>query len=154
AILKVDPKNEAALAARKENDKVRHQEEGRFPDNETIARVPDIHSQAVTNATLVQDAKLLYEAGKYDDAMDKLRIVLKSDPDNKPAFYYVDLIMEQRFGQESRLRESLSKARILEIVQAWNAPLKRDQLPVPNPYARTNLVNTGRGRQMIYSKMD
>src|SRR5262245_13758736 len=31
---------------------------------------------------------------------------------------------------------------------------REDSLPVPNPYARTNVVNTGRGRKSINLKLD
>ena len=43
---------------------------------------------------------------------------------------------------------------IRDVEQAWANPVKRELLPVPNPYARTNLVHTGQGRQSIITKLD
>ena len=43
---------------------------------------------------------------------------------------------------------------IRAVEQAWANPVKRQSLPVPNPYARTNLVHTGQGRQTIMTKLD
>ena len=34
------------------------------------------------------------------------------------------------------------------------SPVERDVLPVPNQYARINMVHTGQGRQVIYSKLE
>ena len=38
------------------------------------------------------------------------------------------------------MREVNSKGLLLEIEKQWADPVKRDALPVPNPYARTNIV--------------
>ena len=43
---------------------------------------------------------------------------------------------------------------MVQIEQAWSEPVKRDALPVPNPYAHTNLIYTSKGRQAIISKLD
>ena len=43
---------------------------------------------------------------------------------------------------------------MVEVEESWSTPLKRELLPVPNPYARTNLVFTSKGRQIIKSKLE
>jgi tetratricopeptide (TPR) repeat protein len=155
-ILREEPKNEAALAYMGTILKAQAAQAGRRPDDATLDRLPDIRHAAITNATLVQDAKLLYEAGQYDAAIEKLKIVIKNDPDNKAAFYYLDIIMNKRYSQEAQLRESWSKSAMLEVEKAWNtaATTKLKPLPTPNPYANTNMVHTGKGRQIIYSKLE
>jgi type II secretory pathway component GspD/PulD (secretin)/tetratricopeptide (TPR) repeat protein len=153
-ILKEVPKNETALAMKAALDKAIQAQEGRRPSQETISELPDIHKTNVLAATLVQDGKILYEAGQYDQAMAKLRKAIELNPSDRSAFYYIDLIFNQRFSNESTLRESLSKSSILKVTEAWNSPVKRDALPVPNPMARTNIVYTGQGRQAIYDKLN
>ncbi len=83
---------------------------------------------------LVQDGKLLYEMNKLDQAEAKLRLALKEDRQNQPAMYYLNLISEVRSG---RARAQLP-----------------DKLPVPSPYARTNLVRASQGRQAIITKLE
>jgi type II secretory pathway component GspD/PulD (secretin) len=47
-----------------------------------------------------------------------------------------------------------AKTSLVEVEQTWLPPMKKDLLPVPNPYAHTNLVFTGTGRQAITSKLN
>ena len=153
--LVIDPKNQAALSLKAINDKDWAAQQGRMPSSEIIAKLPDAQKDRVKAATLVQDAKLLFEVGKLEEAEAKLNEAKKIDPANKGAFYYGDLIKDQRYQQESRNRESWSKGMLLDVAKAWNQePINRSGLPVPNPYARTNIVYTGRGRQAIYSKLE
>src|SRR4030095_10533186 len=76
------------------------------------------------------------------------------DPENRSAFYYLNLVKEGRYGEAERRREQDSRRAIVTVEQAWAIPTKRDVLPVPNPYATTNLIFTGKGRQAIVSKLD
>ena len=46
---------------------------------------------------LIQSARYLYETGRYDGAEAVLKDVLKNDPSNKTAPYYLDLVKEARF---------------------------------------------------------
>ena len=44
---------------------------------------------------------------------------------------------------------------MVQVEKAFEKPVNRGLLlPVPNPYALTNLVHTGTGREAIYSKLD
>ncbi|MGH7953012.1 MAG: hypothetical protein ACREFE_14005 [Limisphaerales bacterium] len=43
-------------------------------------------------ATMVEDARLLYEMGQLDAAEKKLQVVLAAEPANAKAHYYLDLV--------------------------------------------------------------
>ncbi|MFM7816294.1 MAG: hypothetical protein ACKPGI_04910, partial [Verrucomicrobiota bacterium] len=66
--LKVDPTNAAAKSFKAENDKEMAQLVGKMPSEEALSQVPAAKAQELKAATLAQDGKLLYEAGKLDDA--------------------------------------------------------------------------------------
>src|SRR5208283_4516620 len=78
----------------------------------------------------VQEGKLLYEMGKLDESEKILVQVLKEDPSNKAARYYLDLIKEARFS-----------ARTYGV------------LPISNAMAATNQVYAT-GRQEILAKLN
>ena len=152
-VLAVDPKNGEALALKKENDKALMALRGKVPSKDVVAQVPEIVKQKTEAATLAQDGKLLYEMGKIDEAKEKLVAAVKLDPDNRMAFYYLSLIEELRFSRMAKLREMTARDRALQVERAWSPPLQRDALPTPNPFATTNLVHTGPGRQSIQNKL-
>ncbi len=152
-ILKEDPKNERVIQLSKANKETLAAEAGRRPSDAAIAKMPDVHTNRVNAATLVQDGKLFFEAGQLNEAEGKLRQALKLDPSNRAASYYLELVLDQRSRNTNVRGEISRREQILAVEQAWLPPLKRD-LPVPNAYARTNIVHTGRGRQLIYQKLD
>jgi hypothetical protein len=43
---------------------------------------------------------------------------------------------------------------MVQVEKAYEKPVNRGLLPMSNPYALTNLVHTGAGREVIYSKLD
>jgi len=153
-ILKEDPKNAAALAFRTENDKLRGETVGKMPSEDTLRQLPRAVEDKIRANTLVQNGKVLFETGKYEQAEGQLMQAVRIDPGNKAAYYYLDLIKDQRYRDESAARESWSKQMMLDVAKAWNDPVRREALAVPNPYAQTNIVYTGKGRQAIYSKLD
>ncbi|MDB6039727.1 MAG: von Willebrand factor, partial [Verrucomicrobiales bacterium] len=95
---------------------------------EASANVP-----ASTVAPLVQDARLLMETGKLDEAEAKLKQAAKKDPENQGAFYYLKLLTERRYQQEARKREIVPGEAMLTVERSWNTPLTRDSLPSPLP---------------------
>jgi type II secretory pathway component GspD/PulD (secretin)/tetratricopeptide (TPR) repeat protein len=153
-VLKEDPKNEPALDFLRRNDRIRASEEGRSPSADTISKLPALRADQVKAATHVQNGKLLYESGKLEAAAAELRQAVKLDPGNRAATYYLDLVVEQSHRNESNLRDSWSRKMLLDVARAWNDPVKGDQLPIPNSYARTSLVHTSKSRQRIYQKLD
>lgn len=154
AALSVDPKNQVLLAMKEKNDALLAAQVGRIPSDAVLAEVPGLITNKTTAATLVQDGKLLYELGKWDEAEAKLEEAIKEDPNNKAGAYYMNLIQEARFSAASRQREVDARKQVVEIENAWVPDVQREMLPVPNPYARTNLIHTGAGRQKIVSKLN
>ncbi|MHB8522527.1 MAG: hypothetical protein ACYDH9_17460 [Limisphaerales bacterium] len=153
-VLRIDPKNAAALAYKQTIDKELEAQVGRIPSKEVQARLPEIKSQQVLNSTLVTDGVVLWQSGRLDEAEVKLEQAAKQDPNNKTAFYYLSLIKDQRYREEERKREITSKGALVEVAQSWNPPIRHELLPNANPFTSTNLVNTGPGRNSIYSKLD
>ncbi len=153
-VLAVDPKNEAALKFKKENDKALEALKGRVPSKEVQALIPEVQKQRISTATLAQDGKVLYEMGRLEEAEAKLKQVVAQDADNTMAFYYLTLIEEARYAQGARAREISVKNKAVEVERAWLPPIQREALPMPNPFATTNLVYTGPGRQAIQNKLN
>ncbi len=153
-VLRVDPSNAEAIEFKRNNDKLLAQQRGRIPDAETQAQVPGIIQEKINAQTLVQDGRLLYELGKYDDAEVKLKQALRMDPNNQAALYYLSLCADGKYTQATKKRAVTAQANITEVIQEWANPVKRELLPVPNPYAQTNLINTSPGRQALMSKLD
>ena len=153
-VLRVDPSNAEALDLKRANEKLLAEQAGHIPDQETQSRVPGIVKEKVDASTKVQNARLLFEFGKIDEAIAILKDVVKQDPQNQAAFYYLNLISEAKFKEALNKRDIASRTRLVEIENAWAMPPKRELLPQPNLYARTNLIHTGSGRQIIYNKLD
>ncbi|MFM2294726.1 MAG: hypothetical protein RLZZ350_1139, partial [Verrucomicrobiota bacterium] len=152
--LRDDPKNQNLIALKKSNDNMLAAQAGRIPSTETVEKVPGIITNSIKAATLVQDGKLLYELGKWDEAEIKLKQAIAADPANKTSAYYLSLIEEARFRSADRNRELMARKSIVDIEDAWMPPVKRDTLPKPNASARTEIVHTGTGRQAILAKLD
>ncbi len=153
-ILHKDPSNAAALEFKKGNDKLLAQQQGKIPDAETTAQVPGIIQQKVDAGTLVQDGRLLFELGKYDEAEVKLKQALRIDPNSQAALYYLSLCADGKYTQATKARAVTAMQNLTEVVQDWANPVKRELLQVPNPYIRTNLINTSPGRQTLMNKLD
>ncbi|MGA2281914.1 MAG: hypothetical protein ABSG80_16610, partial [Verrucomicrobiota bacterium] len=153
-VLKVDPHNAAALAFKKNNDRLLASMRSKMPDEETSQQVPYIANDKTNACTLVQDGKLLYEMGKFNEAEVKLKEAVRLDPDNEGAFYYMNLVKQARYDREARVHTIDTQERMVQVENAWVKPVNRGLLPTSNPYALTNLVHTGAGREIIYSKLD
>lgn len=153
-VLRVDPTNPAALDFKRLNDKLLKERAGRYPDVATQELVPKIEEMKIETATMVQNARLLYELGQIDEAEWRLKRALAQEPDREDAAYYLSLVHEAQNRRAMAQRNLTSKERLVEIEQAWEDPVKREILPVPNPYARSEAIHTGKGRQTIMSKLD
>ncbi len=154
AALRVDPQNQAVLTFKSQNDQLLAETEGMRPGREVLDMLPAFHSNRVAAATLVQEGRLLWDMGQLDQAEAKLRKAIELDPANTTASYYLNLVQESRFTRAARAHDTDARSYMVEVEQAWEKPLRRELLPVPNPYARTNLVHTGQGRQKIISKLN
>ena len=145
-VLAVDPKNQAAIAFKKQNDQMLAAMRGKVPDAQTLAQMPAIVNDQKDAATLVQDGKILYEAGKLEEATAKFNAALKLDPDNRGANYYLALTKQAMYAREDRAHSVVSSDRIVDVEKAWEKPKPNTSLPTPNPYASTNLIYTGSGQ--------
>ena len=153
-VLRVNPHDPEALAFDADNRRLIQQQAGQIPDDATLAEIPRVQSNKVAAATLVQDARLLFQLRKLDEAEVKLKEAMRLDPASTTAYYYYNLIEQERRKQAAGGRNIDSLKKMVEVETAWQDSVKRDSLPVPNPYARTNVIFTGSGRQAIMSKLD
>ena len=106
------------------------------PDTATLERIPADSGQNVDASSLVQDGKLLYEMGKFDEAGVKLNQALKADPNNQSAFYYLNLDKQANYAREEQNRTTQAQDNMVEVAKAWS-PKAGTGLPVPNPNAST-----------------
>ncbi len=153
-VLRVDPSNPDAIAFKRKNDRLLAEQRGRIPSEEVIGQAKSIAEEKLRVNTLVQDGKFLFEMGKLEEAEKKLDQAVKQDPQNQAAYYYLNLVREARFYEASNKRDVASRQSLVEIERAWETPPRRELLPMPNPYARTNLIHTSKGRQAIANKLD
>jgi tetratricopeptide (TPR) repeat protein len=153
-VLKVDPQNAAAIAFKKQNDQMIAALRGKVPDDTTLQQVPAIENEKTDADTLVRDGQMLYEMGKLEEAEVKLRQALKLDPDNKGAFYYLKLVKQANYERSENVHAVDDANRMAQVAKAWEVPTGKLQLPVPNPYASSNLVHTGPGREAIVNKLE
>lgn len=153
AALKADPANVDLRKLKMEIDKAIVDQQGTVPSPDLVKTIPVYEKEKIEIATLVQNAKVLYEMGKYDKAEALLKEVLKRDPSNRQAPYYRDLLQEARFADKSRVRTAVAKSAMVQVEEGWLPPTKNEDLPVPNPMASTNLVYTTPGRQRILNKL-
>ncbi len=162
-VLKVDPHNAAAIAFKKANDATIAALKGRMPDQATQEQYPLVVADNTAAATLVQDGKMLYEMGKFEEAEVKLKQALEKNPDDQGAFYYLNLVEQAYYDREEHNRTSEQQKKMVDVQKQWVPPIgigipwsnpTGDELPSPNPYARTNFVHTSPGREEIYNKLD
>ncbi len=151
-VLTVNPGSVEAREFKKANDKLLSQEILPSPDvTKEVPKVQEIKDKAMTH---VRNGQLFYQMGRLDDAEHELKQAIALDPENRAAYYYLDLIKDKRFSQSVRRSEDDSRERIVQVEKAWELPVKRELLPVPNPYATNRDVHTGRGRQVIFNKLN
>lgn len=152
-VLTVDPTNAEALAFKRQNDLFIAQTRGTQPDRATLAEAPAIQSQKTDAATLARDGQMLYEMGKLEEAELKLHQALQLDPENRGAYYYLELTKQARYGREDRHKKLDNDDRMVQVERSWETPVNLTT-NFANPYFLTNLVFTGAGRQSIYTKLN
>ena len=152
-VLKVDPKNPTALVFKRQNDQLWKSMVSRMPDQATMEKIPPILADKTDAATHVQNGKVLYEAGKYDDAVAELTVALKLDPDSYAASYYLNLCREATYARAEHDRTVDAQNSMVLVEKGWapksGIPDYETSLKLPpnrNPYAETNLIHTGPGR--------
>ena len=154
-VLRMDPKNAAALAFKRQNDQMIAAMKGQIPSRDAMDQASQIVAQKTDAGTLVQDGRLLYEMGKLDDAEAKLNQALVLNPDNPAAFYYLNLIQQAKFVREASMHTVDTQKRMSQVEKQWILPTSKVLDPSrPNPYATNTLIYTGPGRQAIVAKLN
>lgn len=152
-VLKVAPHNTEAIAFQKKNKQMIEARKGTVPDEATVARVPQITAEQTQAATLVQDGKLLYEMGKFEEAEVKLDQALKLDPDSQSGIYYLKLVKQADYARQEDQRTIRQQDAMVQVQQQWT-PKVSIGLPVPNPYATNTDIHTSASRERIYNKLN
>lgn len=153
-VLNVNPHDQTAVAMKAANDKLLAQTEHLRPSPEVQSQAQAIQKEKLDASTHVQNGRFFLEAGKFEAAEAELKLALKINPNSEAALYYMNLVQQAKFKQTSDRRTLDASRKIVEVQDAWNDPVKRDGLPIPNPMARTNLINTSSSRQAIMAKLD
>ena len=96
--------------------------------------IPQTGNDQSAASTLVQDGKLLYEMGKFDESKARLDQALKLDPDNQGAYYYKNLDDQADYARQENNRTTGVQDQMVEVVKAYS-PVVGSGLPVPNPNA-------------------
>jgi tetratricopeptide (TPR) repeat protein len=153
--LRVTPRLNDVLAFKKHNDDLMALYKGRTPDAETQDQIPPLAADRVKASTLVQDGKVFYEMGKYQEAEQKLNEAVALDPDNTAATYYLNLIEQAKIARDAVLHNTDTQGRMEKVEKQWILPKPTANLPaIGNPYATNTLVFTGPGRQEIVAKLN
>ena len=121
-VLKVAPENQAALAAQAANNKTLVERRGLDPSPAAQEQVAIARTNKVDANTLVQDGRVLMEAGKLGQAEAQLDAALKIDPANRGAFYYKELVKEYRYEVSKNKQTQDSRKSMLEVADAWERP--------------------------------
>jgi beta-lactamase regulating signal transducer with metallopeptidase domain/Flp pilus assembly secretin CpaC len=103
--------------------------------------IPSMATNAAESGKLVQDGKLLYEMGRFEEANVKLNQALKLDPNSKGALFYLSLTKQAINGRKGLDRAARAGDATVEVSKAWS-PKAGYGLPVPNPYAVNTNVHT------------
>ncbi|MEY3275403.1 MAG: hypothetical protein RL153_668, partial [Verrucomicrobiota bacterium] len=151
-VLAVDPNNSLAKQLKRDNDKRLEEIKGRSPSDAALATIPDRQKELHDASVHEHNGQLYYELGKFDQATEELHAALKLNPESRAAHHYLALIDERKYAQGARRRELTAKDRIVDVEYGWDTPVSK--LPEANPFARTNTIYTGRGRQVISHKLD
>ncbi|MFA6545593.1 MAG: tetratricopeptide repeat protein, partial [Limisphaerales bacterium] len=153
-----DPQNKEVADFKRFNDKVEAAHRGRLPSKQVLTSRTETMQKRTETMTMVQDGRAYYELHQFKEARQRLEKAIEIDPLNDTAYYYLRLIMESEFEEETRRRENTYAKRVVEVTREWNR-LGHAELPSPNPYYMTNhlvpfLTHTSKGAQRINRKLD
>jgi type II secretory pathway component GspD/PulD (secretin)/beta-lactamase regulating signal transducer with metallopeptidase domain len=115
--------------------------------------IPTTATNVTESGTLVQEGKLLYEMGQFEEAGAKLNQAMKLDPNAQGASYYLSLVRQAVYARaELNGTNSVADSRV-QVPNAWT-PKVGIGMPVPNPFITNNNVLTGSNREAIYRKLN
>ena len=153
-----DPASSKAEEFKRFNNHVEAAHRGQLPSAQMVTKRDELIENRSKVMSLVRDGKLYYEVGEYKEARLRLEEAIKKDPMNDAAFFYLRMILEAQFEQESRLREKTYGESVVEVTKKWNEK-GRTISGVSNPYYKTNsevpfLTHSSKGAQAINRKLD
>ena len=109
-------------------------------------RVTFFEEDKVSVAVLIEDARLLMNLAKFEEAEAKLKDALKADPESRAAHYYLQLLKERRYTDEARKREQALQPPEISAIPS---------LPrIANPYASRNRTLESPARKEILRKLN
>ena len=153
-VLKVDPKNASALALKPAVDQRLDALKGMIPSEEVQQKVIDHNKTKIAADTLIQDARVLIDAGLYDEASDALDAAKAIDPGNTNVLYFTNILRELQNIRKIQENETQFKEKISEIQTLKSWPVNKDNLPIPNSFGTTNLIHSSKGRSKILNKLN
>ena len=85
----------------------------------------------IHSSNSVQDAKVNYEMGKFDEAEKLLTSVLAREPGNQMAHYYLNLVQTAKAGRQTGMAVAVTQAGRKDIVDKLNR-IRFDQVSWPD----------------------
>lgn len=153
-VLKIDPTNAEAQALKPSVEASLESIRGKRPSAEVLSKLPAIREQKLQAQTLVQDARVLIDAGKLEEAQTILEEAQKLDPSSQAALYFLNIVREKMYSLQIQKNEAQFKTKINDIASEKSWPVNKDGLSIPNTFAYTNLVHTSKGRSRILNKLN
>ena len=154
-ILVIDPKNQVALDFKRDNERLLAAQAGTIPSEAVMAQIPAFRTNEIRVATMVQDGKLLYEAGKLNEAEAKLTLAYQEDPSNVAAYQYLQMIKDKRMADANRRAELGANQATIQVEKEWDVAERGVRFdPKPNAWGRSDQSHLSKGRQAILSKLD
>jgi general secretion pathway protein D len=153
-ILKADKNNANAVAAKAANDKTLREMEGMIPTPDALSDARSGRTNRVNSATHVQNARVLLDAGKLDQAQAEVNQALALDPLNQSAIRVSGMIREAHYRINKSKSDQDNAEKILAVTDAWKVENKNASLQIPNPYSANPQIHTGKGRQAIQNKLN
>ena len=90
---------------------------------EPSPKITPARASRLTAAQLLQQARVLYSQGKLDEAELKLTQVLKANPTNQAAIYYLEKISEKKSKESASLASPQPVPLTNHLAAATSAPL-------------------------------
>ena len=121
-VLDLDPQHKDAQAFQRFNAMVQQAQGGPRSSKEALTKSIELRKEHEKIRILLRDGLLYFNNRQWAEAEQKFRDAIRLDPGSEVGFYYLKLIQEQRFDEETRKREITYQKRMLQVTEAWNPP--------------------------------
>ena len=106
---------------KRQNDQYIDAFRGKIPTSDTTRNLDLVKDQNLQADALVQNGKQLYEMGKLDEAEAQLHQAAKSNPDDAAAYYYLQLIQQERIHRVTYANAAETQTRVADVEKEWVA---------------------------------